>query len=76
MAVVGKFRGPCFLHISSFRVVAAQISVPGCSTVAQVSEEQRHSPRASLETGSSSEQDTGSGGHGNYCFSLKLGCLN
>lgn len=44
MVIVGKFRGPSFLHISSFRIVIAQNSVPGCSTVTRVSEEQRCSP--------------------------------
>lgn len=90
MVIVGKFRGPSFLHISSFRIVIAQNSVPGCSTVTRISGEQRDAaPRASagpwavpaearelcLETGKTNEQGTGTGSHGNCCFSLKLGCL-
>lgn len=87
MAIVGKFRGLSFLHISSFRIVIAQNSVPGCSTVSGASEEQRdgasrapvgtaHGPRElCLETGKTGEQDMGTGSHRNCCFSLKLGSL-
>lgn len=54
MAIVGKFRGLSFLHISSFRIVTAQNSVPVCSTMTQASEEQRDTSRSRGPTGCAS----------------------